>query len=263
MAKTVDVLKLLEKLAPIGRKMDFDNVGLLVGDGENVVTKILVALDISDCVINEAIECGANLIVSHHPLFFQLKNIVQDDILGRKILNLAKNSISAICMHTNLDVSTGGVNDALADRLGIKDFKPMLIDGVDENGYPYGLGRFGYVEEQALNSFLKHVKSSLRANGLRYVDSGKRVFKVAICGGSGGAELEQAAELGCDTYVTADVKYNHFLDALDLGINLIDAGHFPTENVVVDALVKYLRVNFPQINVLAAVSHTQPELFFT
>ncbi|MGM9522111.1 MAG: Nif3-like dinuclear metal center hexameric protein [Oscillospiraceae bacterium] len=262
MVTVSDVLKKLCELAPIERKMDFDNVGLLVGSGRQEVSKIITALDITDEVINEAVSCGAELIVSHHPLFFELKKITDDDLAGRKVLKLAENKLSAICMHTNLDVSAGGVNDALAESIGLENFEPMLVDGTDENGDKYGLGRFGSVRSQSFLSFLGHVKSALGASGLRYFDAGLMVRKVAVCGGSGGSELYRAFELGCDTYVTADIKYNVFLDAAELPINLIDAGHYPTENVVVEYLKSYLKSSFPELEILVSKKHSQPEKFF-
>ena len=257
-----DILSSLERLAPVDRKMDFDNVGLLVGREKDEVKRVLVSLDISDEAIEEAESVGAELIVSHHPLFFGLKSILGDDLTGRKVISLIKKDISAISMHTNLDISVGGVNDALACALGVCESKPMQVEGVDDDGTPYGLGRYGNVPKQRLEEFLLKVKEALNANGLRYYDAGNKVSKVAVCGGAGGSELERAVELGCDTYVTADVKYNQFLDAMDFGINLIDAGHFPTENVIIGPLSQYIAKEFPQLDVKISKRHKQPEKFF-
>ena len=262
MVRVSDVLGAMQDLAPVERKMDFDNVGLLVGDCNKAVDKILVVLDITDRVIDEASKKGAQLIVSHHPIFFQLKSVTAQDILGRKILNLAVNGISAICMHTNLDVSVGGVNDALAAAIGIKDTAPMSVTGTGDDGIPYGFGRYGTVKRQPISQFLSSISKSLGTNGIRYADAGKDVCRVAVNSGAGGSEFLRAVELGCDTFVSGDLKYNQFLDALELGINLIDAGHFPTEDVVVKPIIEYLSSRFPQIDISKSETHAQPEKFF-
>ena len=262
MIKVSDVLNAMESLAPVERKMDFDNVGLLVGNIDNTVEKIIVALDITDNVIEEACKEKAQLIVSHHPVFFQLKSVTAQDILGRKVLNLAANGISAICMHTNLDVSVGGVNDALANAIGIENTKPMSETGVGEDGIAYGFGRYGTVERQPISHFLSTISKALCTNGIRYADAGKEVCRVAVNSGAGGSEFLRAVELGCDTFVSGDLKYNQFLDALEIGINLIDAGHFPTEDVVIGPIVEYLARKFPQIKISKSEAHAQPEKFF-
>ena len=264
MVTVKEILGYLNELAPMERKMDFDNVGLLVGWPDNAVTKVVTALDITNQVIDEAVTAGAELIVSHHPLIFTpQKHVRADDLCGMKILSLAKNGISAICMHTNLDVSRGGVNDILAQKLGILQTSSLIADGFDATGEDYGLGRVGELPgESTLQSFLTEVKTALKANGLRYSDAGKQVHRVAVCGGSGGSELMTALNAGCDTYVTADVKYNAFLDAAELGINLIDAGHFPTENAVIVPLTEKLTIKFPEVKFKISCLHSQPEKFF-
>ncbi len=257
-----NIFEALDELAPVDTKMDFDNVGLLVGDPASEVRRIVTTLDITNEVITEASELDAQLIVSHHPLFFELKNVRADDLVGRKVLALCKNGVSAICMHTNLDVAARGVNDALAKVLGLLDVAPLQLDGYNAEGLPYGLGRVGAVSEMTLSKFLDHVRTALHAAGLRYVDGGQNVRTVGVCGGSGGSELQRAALLGCDTFVTADVKHNVFLDAVDLGINLIDAGHFSTENVVVEPLRAYLAMRFPELDVSVSQCCHQMERFF-
>ena len=124
------------------------------------------------------------------------------------------------------------------------------------------MGRFGTVTECTLADFLKRCKNALRCNGLRYVDCGKPVRRVAVCGGSGSSMLNEVAALGCDTFVTADVKHNGFLDTRELGINLIDGGHYSTENVVVPVLEKMMNDRYPEIATRISRCHTQPEEYF-
>ncbi len=263
MAAVKDILKLLEEFAPVSLKMDFDNVGLLVGYSENKVDKILISLDITEEVIAEAARKKAQLIVSHHPLFFSLKSVTDMDRSGRKVVALLSNHISAICMHTNLDAAAGGVNDALAETAGLTR-KALLSDEViDDNGQPYSYGRVGYLQAPTkLSEYLKHIKSSLKAGGLRYYDAGRDVYKVATVGGSGGNYLKNAAEHGCDTLLTSDIKYDVFLEAKELGVNLIDGGHYCTENVVTPVLEKTLKLAFPDIHVKISNIHRQADMFF-
>lgn len=264
MIKVKDVFEYLNGIAPVSLKMDFDNVGILVGDGNSEVGKILVALDITDEVIDEAISLGAELIVSHHPIIFSpLKSLVSTDLIGKKLCKLIKNDISAICMHTNLDIAEGGVNDALMSALGGVSAAYLEYSGTDADGVCHGCGRIGELpSEMELCDFLDICKKNLSSNGLRYHDAGLKVKKLAVMGGSGGDCVELAKNMGCDTYVTADIKYNAFLDAKELGINLIDADHFCTENVIVPVLREKLSATFPECEVKISEKHTQTAQFF-
>lgn len=264
MPKVGEIFEYLNELAPVSLKMDFDNVGLLVGDAREDAGRCLVALDITDEVIDEAAQLGAELIVSHHPVIFgAVKSVTADDLVGRKIIALLRNNISAICMHTNLDIAEGGVNDALMAALSIEPQGWLEACGYDAAGKTVGCGRIGELpESMPFEDFLKLCKSALNANGLRYVCAGRTVRKLAVMGGAGGSSLMDAVSAGCDTYVTSDIKYNSFLDAKELGINLIDADHFCTENVVVPVLAEKLRAKFPELDVHISGVHRQTVQFF-
>lgn len=260
MTHVKDVYRFLQTKAPFELQLDFDNAGFLVGREDAVVTKILVALDITEAVIDEASEQGAQLIVSHHPVIWGgAKSVTDQTPTGRKLLALAERHIAAICAHTNLDAVEGGVNDALARKLGLTEIGQLKQDGVDGQGRPYGIGRVGCVPRQPLYDFALGVKELLGANGVRLVDGGKPVQKVAVGGGSCAGMMGDALALGCDTFVTSDVKYDGFLDAKALGLNLIDAGHYPTENVVCPVLQGWLARQFPHVSV--AVSQRHHEVF--
>lgn len=264
MTKVNDVLSYLNELAPIELKMDFDNVGLLVGNSDSNVKTVLVALDITDEVIDEAVSIGAQLIVSHHPIIFEpMKSVLYSDLDGKKIIKLIKNDISAICMHTNLDIADGGVNDALINALGALSDGFLEYTGTDTDGTERGCGRIGELKEaMPLSEFLKKCKSSLNANGLRYHDAGLAVKRIAVMGGAGGGAVELVNSHGCDTYVTSDIKYNNFLDAKELGINLIDADHFCTENVIVPVLQEKLCKRFPDCEIAISKKHEQTAQFY-
>lgn len=255
-----EVYSFLQEKAPFELQEGFDNAGFLVGREGAQVSKILVTLDITEQVVEEAAEQGAQLIVSHHPVIFGgVQSLTDQTNTGRVLLALAESGIAAICAHTNLDAVEGGVNDALALRLGLAGISQLKQEGVDGQGRAYGIGRVGFVSEQPLYDFAMGVKRLLGANGLRLVDGGKPARKIAVGGGACASMMEDAIAQGCDTFVTSDVKYNHFLDAKAQGLNLIDAGHFPTENVVCPVLCDWLSQQFPQVSV--AISKCHREVF--
>lgn len=257
MATAADILQFIESIAPTDLKMDWDNVGLLCGRSDKEVCTVVVALDPFPHVCDEAVDLSADLLVTHHPLIFEpLQSVTDQTTIGQSIQKLIANDITAINAHTNLDCAPEGVNFRLAELLGLSDIEVVNPTGTDEQGNPWGLLRSGNVEEQSLEMFLSTVKEQLRCEGLRYVGGGKPVRKVAVGGGSCGSELMDAVKAGCDTFVTADIKYNGFFDAKALGINLIDAGHFQTENPVVPLLAEKIALAFPEIQVMISEKHT-------
>lgn len=263
MTTVADILKFVETLAPRAMKMDWDNVGLLCGSKLTPVTKVLVALDPFEHVCEEAAHWGAELIVTHHPMIFRpLSNVTDETSIGRGLMTLIRNGISAVNAHTNLDQAPGGVNDELARKLALVNVQVLNPAGTTDAGESWGLLRAGEVPEQPLDAFLNRVKTLLGCEGLRYVNGGKPVHKVCVGGGSCADEMMEAVEAGCDTFVTADVKYNQFWDAHDLGLNLIDAGHFYTENPVVDLLAKKLAAAFPEVEVKISESHRDCMKFY-
>ena len=263
MTTVADILKYVETLAPTYMKMDWDNVGLLCGSRETPVTKVLVALDPFEGVCREAAEWGAELIVTHHPIIFDpLKSVTEETTVGRSIMTLCRHGISAVNAHTNLDCAPDGVNDVLARTLGLESIRIITPSGVTEEGREWGLLRMGTVPEQSLDAFLATVKAALHCPGLRYAQGGKSVHRVAVGGGACADGMAEALAAGCDTFVTADVKYNQFWDAADFGLNLIDAGHFYTENPVCGYLAEKLRAAFPAVSVEISQSHQDCMKFF-
>ena len=251
-----DIYQKLCEFAPLELQMDFDNSGFLIGRSDQPVEKALLALDITDWVIDEAIRWGAQLIISHHPILFSPLQAVTDQagLEGKKALRLAENHVAAICMHTNLDIAQGGVNDVLIDLLGAQSLIPLDSDGC---------GRIGILPEaMGMGEFLELVKERLGVPGLRYVDSGKPIKRLAVMGGSGGSSLHRAFQAGCDCYVTADVKYHQFLEAKELGISLIDADHFCTENPVIPDLCNRLAHCFPDLQLQVSEAHGPVISFF-
>ena len=244
-----DIEQYLYDWAPRELAESWDNVGLLVGDPEVEVHRVLVALDVTPQVVDEAIEKDCQLIAAHHPVmncaWHQVQTVRTDDRQGRVLTELIRHGIAAICMHTNLDAAAGGVNEVLAQKLGLSDPKMLTEEKI---------GRIGTLKcEIPLVEFTHSVIELLGCNGLRYVDAGRPVHRVAVGGGACGDYIAQAIALGCDTFVTSDLRYHDFLDTKEL--NLIDAGHFPTEQVIVPELCRRLQAAFSAVSVSTSISH--------
>ncbi len=264
MTTVMDVLHYMNTIAPPHMAESWDNCGLLCGSQTRPVQKILVALDPFRNVIAEAIAIEADLLVTHHPLIFGegMKAVNDSTETGRGLMTLIAHNIAAINAHTNWDQAPGGVNDCLAAKLGLSRIQVVNPQGVDEKGQEWGLLRQGEVLPQSLTEFLTHVKNVLGCEGIRYVSGGRTVRRVAVGGGACGSELKEAFLAGCDTFVTADVKYNQFRDACDLGLNLIDAGHFHTENPSMQVLAKLLQKAFPDVEVVFSTQHRDAAHYF-
>ena len=245
----------LYEIAPKELAFGWDNVGHLLGDPEQPVERVLVALDITEAVADEALALGCQLIVAHHPVmnckWLPVQTVRSDTPQGHLLLKLLRNGVSAICMHTNLDAAEGGVNDCLAEALELIDPGPLV----------WGEERFCRVgtlkEPMTLPEFAAYVCRKLGANGVRYAGKGGEIRRVAVGGGSCGDSQDAAIAVGCDAFVTSDLGYHEFLDAAGKGINLIDAGHFPTEDTVCPKLVSYLTEQFPELTVTKSASHRE------
>lgn len=232
-----DIINYFETFAPLASAMDFDNPGLLVGDKNTNVTKALAALDITPEVVYEAEKLGCELIISHHPVIF---NPIKKLGISDAPYLLASKGISALCMHTNLDLGKKfGVNICLAEAIGVKN--PALAD-IGECLF------IGSLEaETDIYSFAQNVKTSLNCNGLRYTDVKKSVRKIAVSSGTGGSNIFEAAQLGADVLVTGEIRHHEINAANALGVDIIDAGHYKSEDIVISPLVKKLSAKFPDI----------------
>lgn len=248
MTRIRDILDALCELAPLELQMGFDNAGFQLGHADAEVRRVLLALDVTDETVSEAQELGADLIVSHHPLIFTALKAVSDaEPVQKRVLTLIESRIGLISMHTNLDIAAGGVNDVLIRLLGAEPEKALDADGC---------GRIGTLpESMPLEAFLARCKQQLRVPALRFVSGGKPVFRLAVMGGSGAGSLADAVREGCDTYLTADIKYHQFQRAEELGLNLIDADHFYTENPVIPVLAARLAARFAEVEFILSKKH--------
>ena len=256
MTRINDVYEYLCELAPLSLQMEFDNSGFQFGRGKAKLSRALLALDVTDAVAEEAAALRAQLIVSHHPLIFHGPKCISDGDPGtERLLKLAEKRIAVISMHTNLDIAEGGVNDVLIRLLGAEPEPGLALDAD-------GCGRVGMLPAPVpMADFLPFCREKLATDGLRYYDAGKTVRRLAVLGGSGGDCVDAAFKLGCDTYVTADVKYHEFLRAQELGINLIDGDHFCTEAPVIPVLREKLATRFPGVSFTVSTALRQTVRF--
>ena len=245
----------LEERIPRELSCDWDNDGLMCcADSEREVRRVLIALDITAAVVERAVKERYDLVLSHHPLVFRpLKALTRKDAVANKVITLLLNGISAISFHTRLDAVTGGVNDVLADRLGLLDVEPF-----GENGET--IGRIGTLPEpMPAEDFAKLVKAATGAEYVQLSDAGIPAHRVALLGGGGAGDLPAARAAGADTYLTGELKHDQLTDAPERGMNLIMGGHFYTENPVCEHLEELLREADPTIEM--TVMNSNPVRF--
>ncbi len=228
-----EIFEFLNSRFPTDTACDFDNVGILVGDENLVVTNALIALDCDMGAVNEALRNNCNLIITHHPVIFEpLKAVLSNSIVHK----LIENKITVISMHTNMDMGENGVNDTLCSVLGLENLRPITAS----DGY---LLKSGEISPVCAENLAKQIKLKLGGR-IKYCDGLKLISKILVCSGSGGDFIEYAKKGGFDALITADVKHHHFLYANDNGISLFDAGHFETEDIIINPLKKLLEENF-------------------
>ena len=229
-----NIYDFIDSIAPFEKQCEWDNSGLLIGNPCREISKIGVVLDITPDAVKYAAERGVELIVSHHPVIFRpVKSFLDGDVSYM----LAANGISAICAHTSLDCANGGVNDVLAETLGFKNPVPLTESG------EAAMIRKVVIDETEADALAMLVADRL-STGVQLADCGKTIDTVALCGGAGGDFIHAVAESGCDAYITGEAKHHEFLAAKELGVTLIAAGHFETENPVVAVLADKIRNNF-------------------
>ncbi|MBE5934221.1 MAG: Nif3-like dinuclear metal center hexameric protein [Lachnospiraceae bacterium] len=235
----------LNKLAPPRYAESWDNTGVSFGNLDREISKIMIALEPSEVVINQAVECGADVLITHHPMIFKpVGSLSYDSLIGRKITKLAQNNIVTFSMHTNMDIAV--MSHKSADILGLVDTRILevtgteIIGGKEEN---IGFGSIGRVEECiSLLECVQLVKEKFNIDNLRVIgDMNKSVESIAILPGSGKSFINNVIKEGVDVLVTGDIDYHSASDARDLGVHIIDAGHFETEYFFVEYMESYLK----------------------
>ncbi len=228
----------INEIAPYNTKCDWDNCGILTGDGEAQVKKVGLALDLTEETLENARREGVELIVTHHPIIFKpQKNFLK----GNMAFELAKASINAISAHTCFDCAEGGVNDVLCSLLELGDCR-----AVESEGCVLPMLRLGSTAPKSPEEFALFVAKKLDTT-VRLVEGERTVKKVAVCGGAGMSFLSDVVAAGADAYVTGDISHHEMLEAKERGLTVVAAGHFETENPAMKALEKMIKERFCEL----------------
>ncbi|MBO5342126.1 MAG: Nif3-like dinuclear metal center hexameric protein [Lachnospiraceae bacterium] len=252
-----DLIAKLEQLSPAMYAMEWDNSGLLLGDAEKEIRKVLISVDITDEVIDEAVRHGADMIIAHHPLIFsKINKVVATDLTGRRIIRMIENGICCYCMHTNFDVM--GMADEAAERLGLIQSEVLMVTYEDDISKE-GIGRYGFLKDIcSLKELAELVKQQFALNHVTvYGEADTRVAKAAISTGSGKSMIKYALKTDCDVIITGDIDYHSALDSVAQGLCIIDAGHFGLEKIFIRYLKEYLQ---REATTITAVESVQDEI---
>lgn len=262
MTKVVDIAKEIEEFAPEFLKEDYDNVGLMVGDKDKEVNKVLLALDCTKEIIKESIQLKCDLIITHHPLIFKKpKNIIRGDLLGDKAISLIKEDIALYSCHTNLDSAENGINETIVNMLGFNS--NQIIEPNEAGNYKNGgIGRLVKLKKEILLSELINlVKEKLDIKNMRIVRGSDKVKVLAIINGSGQDLFYKAKELGADCIITGDTTYHFASDFKEMKINIIDAGHFSTEYLAFLKTLEFLKGKFEAVEFISSEKCKDPYEF--
>ena len=243
-----DILDKIEARYPRKYACDWDNVGLLAGSREREVDTVYIALDATDEVVDAASECGAQLLLTHHPMIFGgLKSVTTDDYVGERLIRLIRNDISYYAMHTNYDVM--GMAELAADMLDLKDRKVLeeVLDGE-------GIGRVGDLpRSMTLEECANFVKGRFGLPNVKiFGEPEKQVQRAAICPGSGKSDAKPALSMGAEVYITGDIDHHTGIDMADCGMAIIDAGHYGVEHIYIADMEHFLKENCPELRVYTA-----------
>lgn len=245
-----EIMQVIEATYPRSAALDFDNVGLLAGRAEKEVNRVYLALDATDRVIDRAVETGADMLITHHPLIFSpLKKVTDEDFISRRVVRLIQNDIAYYAMHTNYDVLGMA---ALSEKiLGIKNTQVLDVT-ISEDGREEGIGRIGELEKtMTLEECCVYVKHRLKLGSLKvFGDMEQKVSRLAISPGSGRTAVAPAIEKGADVLVTGDIGHHDGLDAVEQGLAVIDAGHYGTEYIFIDDMKQFLEEKLPVLEIV-------------
>lgn len=253
------VIDIMEEIAPQELMMDFDNSGLQCGDVDMEVQGILLALDCTDAVVDEALRLGANVIITHHPLIFHpIKKVDKSNRVGRLLLRLIENRIGLFAAHTNLDIADGGICDELAGMFGMTG-----VEKVDMTTEQDGYARVGDIVPRTVAELAADAKEKLNAKYVRYTgDSGRVVSRLCVASGSGSSCFGKALEMGAECVISGDIKHDVALDFPAMGLDIIDAGHFATENIILPRLLRHLQSGLDSIKYITVqIAETSVDAF--
>lgn len=246
-----EIIQVIEASYPRDAALGFDNVGLLVGRAEKETDRVYLAVDATDSVIDHAVSAGAGMLITHHPLIFSpMKNITEDDFVGRRVMKLIRNDISCYAMHTNYDVL--GMGQLAAGLLELHDAEVLDIT-MEKDGKAEGIGRIGNLQkEMTLEECCVYIKHKLNLGSLKvFGDMDRKVSRLAVSPGSGRSAVDPAVLAGADVLVTGDIGHHEGLDAVARGLAVIDAGHYGTEYIFLEDMKRFFGSRLPGIAAVA------------
>lgn len=244
-----EIITRLELLSPPSFAEEWDNVGLLVGRMDQEISSVYIALDVTERVIEEAVQCGADMIITHHPLIFSgLKRITEEDFIGRRVRRLIGEDICYYAMHTNFDVL--GMADAAAEELRLSKMQ-VLHTTFEDDISKEGFGRCGELPRtMTLRECAELVKKQFGLSSVSvYGDLNEMVEIAAICPGSGKDFVEDAIKAGADVYITGDISHHTGIDAIARGLMVIDAGHYGIEKIFIPYMKDFMKKQIPGVKV--------------
>lgn len=254
--KVKDIIALFESIAPLSLQEEYDNSGIQVGDVEKDISACLLCMDVTEEVIDEAIEKGCGMVISHHPLLFKpMKSITGASYVERCVIKAIHNEIAVYAGHTNFDKIHGGVSFLIGRTLGLIEMVPLA----EEENQLDGLGVIGRLENPiSLGLFLQQVKTKLNLSTIRSSDQSERMIqRVALCGGSGSSLAKYAMAKKADLYLTADLSYHDFF-LNTATFTVADFGHYESEYVIIDYFREIITNKFPNFAVLNSASSINP-----
>lgn len=247
-----EVIQVIEAAYPKSAALEYDNVGLQAGRAGKEVSRVYLALDATDRVIEAAMEAGADMLVTHHPLIFSpLKSVTDEDFISRRVVKLIQADIAYYAMHTNYDVL--GMAKLSGEVLGLKDTEVLdMTSGTEEA--PEGIGRVGSLEKpMTLEECCVYVKDKLKLGSVKvFGDMDQEVSRLAVSPGSGKTAIRPAIEKGADVLVTGDIGHHEGLDAVEQGLSIIDAGHYGTEYIFIEDMKRFLEKKLPCLEIVTA-----------
>ena len=250
-----DIIALFEEFAPVAIQESWDNSGLMVGDVTMEVNKILLGLDFTEQLVEEAIDFGANMIITHHPLIFKgVKKIGTDTYIERIITKLIKNDILAYSMHTNIDKVPQGVSGLMADRIGLVNQEILESDTQDV----IGLGVVGNLKTPLDSmAFVKMIKEKFSVNCVKSSELiPQKIERVALCGGSGSSLIPSAIKSGAQVYISGDISYHNFF--CEKNFMILDIGHYESEIEVLDLMMNIILKKMPNFVVRKSEINNNP-----
>ncbi len=236
--KLKEIISIVDGLAPFSLAESWDHSGLRLGDAEDEIHAVTLALDPSPEAVKKAASLGCNLLLTHHPLMFMpQENMVCDRLDTKAVAAAFSSGVNVLSCHTNFDNAKSGVNDTLANFAGLADVEP-LVPSQDPRGF--GMGAVGNVKNCGVEEFCARVAAAWNLSGYRLLGAEKEIKRVALCGGAGGSLWKDAREKGAELYITADLRYNDCLDAVDAGLSLMIVDHGEMENPPLQNFAKIL-----------------------